>query len=516
MAYLGRGVSPRKLFWWFFFITNIATVFAGLAFHPVFFYQYLILAPIYLLGFYDLVQKEHTLKRNYPVVGRFRYVMEDLRPKIYQYFIESDEDGTPIPRTTRNVIYQRAKLALSTKPFGTQKNVYEAGHEWINHSMYPKEFNEVQKDLRVKVGGKYCKRPYSLSIFNISAMSFGALSSRAVLALNRGAHLNGFAHNTGEGGISDYHLKGNGDLIWQIGTGYFGARDEEGRFCPDEFKKKALLDQVKMIELKLSQGAKPGHGGILPAKKNTEEIARIRGVRPGTEVDSPPSHKEFRNAHEMVHFIQRLRDLSGSKPVGIKLCFGKRSEFVDMVKTFKELGNYPDFIVIDGAEGGTGAAPLEFSDSIGTPLIEGLTNAYNILKEYGLKDDIKLIAAGKLFTGFDIVKAIALGADACYGARSMMLAIGCIQALTCNSNKCPVGITTQNPDLVKGINVEQKAKRVANFHHATVEAVREIVAAAGYDCVTGLKRKDIYKRDSNHGVHSYEDIYPSFITNQEE
>ncbi|AYF44529.1 glutamate synthase domain protein [Halobacteriovorax sp. BALOs_7] len=510
MAYLGRGISPRKLFWWFFFVTNIATVFAGEFFNDFFYYQYLVLVPIYLLGFYDLFQSEHTLKSNYPVVGRFRYVMEDLRPKIYQYFIESDEDGTPIPRTIRNVIYQRAKLALSTKPFGTQKNVYQTGYEWINHSMYPKEFSEVQKDLRVEVGSKHCTKPYSLSIFNISAMSFGSLSSRAVEALNRGAKLNNFAHNTGEGGISDYHQSGGGDLIWQIGTGYFGARNEDGHFSEENYKNKATLEQVKMIELKLSQGAKPGHGGILPAKKNTAEIAKIRGVKVGTEVDSPPSHKEFSNAKEMVEFIERLRKLSGGKPVGIKMCFGKRSEFVDMVKTFKELDNYPDYIAIDGAEGGTGAAPLEFSDSIGTPLVEGLTNSYNILKEYGLKDEIKIIAAGKLFTGFDIVKAIALGADACYGARSMMLAIGCIQALTCNSNKCPVGITTQNPDLVKGINVEQKAKRVANFHHATLEAVREIVAAAGYDCVTGLKRKDIFKRDSNHGVHSYEDIYPTY------
>ncbi|POB14480.1 MULTISPECIES: FMN-binding glutamate synthase family protein [Pseudomonadati] len=512
MAYLGRGVSPRKLFWLFFLITNVATIFAGVFFNEFFYYQYLILVPIYLLGFYDLVQSEHTLKSNYPVVGRFRYVMEDLRPKIYQYFIESDEDGTPIPRTTRNVIYQRAKLALSTKPFGTQKDVYETGYEWINHSMYPKEFYEVQKDLRVVVGSKHCDQKYNLSIFNISAMSFGSLSSRAVEALNLGAKLNNFAHNTGEGGISDYHLKGGGDLIWQIGTGYFGARTPEGGFCDKSFKEKATLDQVKMIELKLSQGAKPGHGGILPARKNTAEIARIRGVKQGTEVDSPPSHKEFRDATEMVAFIQRLRELSGGKPVGIKLCFGRRDEFVEMVEAFKELGNYPDYIAVDGAEGGTGAAPLEFSDSIGTPLIEGLTAVVNILTEYGLKDEIKVIAAGKIFTAFDIVKAIALGADACYGARSMMLAIGCIQALTCNSNKCPVGITTQNPDLVKGLNVDQKGKRVANFHHATVEAVREIVAAAGYENVKDLKRKDIFKRDSNHGVNSYEDIYPSYKT----
>lgn len=510
MAYIGRGTSPRKLFWWFVLITNIATVFAGEVFAKFFYYQYLVLVPIYLLGFYDLLQSEHTLKSNFPVVGRFRYIMEDLRPKIYQYFIESDTDGTPIPRTSRNVIYQRAKLALSTKPFGTQKDVYSTGYEWINHSMYPKEFHEVDKDLRVMIGSKHCEKKYNASIFNISAMSFGALSGRAIEALNTGAKLDEFAHNTGEGGISDHHRAGGGDLIWQIGTGYFGARNDDGSFNDEMFKENACTDQVKMIEIKLSQGAKPGHGGILPAGKNTPEIARIRGVKVGTEVASPPSHKEFRNAHEMVDFIIRVRKLCGAKPVGIKLCFGRKEEFIDMIKVFKERDNYPDYIAIDGGEGGTGAAPLEFSDSIGTPLVEGLTTAKNVLEEYGLKSEIKIIASGKLFTGFDIVKAIALGADACYGARSMMLALGCIQALTCNSNHCPAGIATQDNDLVKGLNVAQKARRVANFHHATVEAVREIVAAAGYDSVKGLKRKDIYKRDSNHGIHSYEDIYPSY------
>ncbi len=512
MAYLGRDASPRKIFWIFFIITNIATIFAGELFAKFFYYQYLILVPIYLLGFFDLMQTEHTLKSNFPVVGRFRYIMEDLRPKIYQYFIESDTDGTPIPRTSRNVIYQRAKLALSTKPFGTQKDVYATGYEWINHSMYPKEFDEVSKDLRVLIGSKHCTKKYDASIFNISAMSFGALSGRAIHALNKGAKLDNFAHNTGEGGISDHHRAGGGDLIWQIGTGYFGARNHDGTFNPETFKQKACDDQVKMIEVKLSQGAKPGHGGILPAGKNTEEIARIRDIKAGTEVASPPSHKEFKNADEMVDFIIKLRELSGGKPIGIKLCYGRRDEFIEMVQVFKDRDNYPDFIAIDGGEGGTGAAPLEFSDSIGTPLVEGLTSAKNILEEYGLKDEIKLIASGKIFTGFDIVKALALGADACYGARSMMLALGCIQALICNTNHCPAGIATQSNDLIKGLNVEQKSRRVANFHHATLEAVREIVAAAGYDNVNGLKRKDIYKRDSNHGIHSYEDIYPSYKT----
>ena len=499
----------RKGFWIFLILTILFQ--AGLIYLNKLFAVFLIVfLPIWLVGLYDVFQKKHTLKRNYPLLGRLRYVMEDLRPKVYQYFVESDTDGTPISRINRAVVYQRAKKVLRTKPFGTQLDVYSDGHEWINHSMYPFDEHKMEEDsFRIKVGSKHCKKPYSLSIFNISAMSYGALSPQAVESLNLGAKLGNFAHNTGEGSISTFHTKHGGDLIWQIGTGYFGARDKEGRFCEREFVKRATLDQVKMIEIKLSQGAKPGHGGILPAKKNTPEIAKARGIEPYTHVASPPAHTAFTNNEEMLHFIMKLRDLSGGKPVGIKLCFGKSQEFRDLCQDMYRLDCYPDFMVIDGAEGGTGAAPIEFSDSIGTPLLEGLAKAKNILDEYHLKGQIKLIVAGKMITGFHLVRAIALGADACYSARAMMLALGCIQALICNTNKCPTGIATQDESLAGGVNVTNKGQRVANYHSETILAVKEIIAASGYSHPDLLKREDIYRRITPTQVASYEEIFPS-------
>lgn len=474
-----------------------------------FVWTFSITLPLFFLGIYEMLQTKRTLMRNYPLFGRGRYIMEELRPKIYQYFIESDTGGTPIPRIVRNVVYQRAKEQMSSTPFGTQLDVYQPGYEWINHSMNPLNLKAVNPNsLRVEVGGQNCSKPYSLSLFNVSAMSFGALSRTAVESLNWGAKVGNFAHNTGEGGISPYHLKHGGDLIWQIGTGYFGCRDQSGKFCPTSFAERANLPQVKMIEVKLSQGAKPGHGGILPKQKNTPEIAKTRLVEPFTEVLSPSGHSAFNDSKGLLEFVQKLRELSGGKPVGFKLCMGEPSEFEDICVKMIETGIKPDFITIDGGEGGTGAAPLEFSNSIGMSLIDGLITATNLLIEYDLKNDIKIIAAGKILTGFDIIRIISLGADACYCARGMMLALGCIQALTCNSNKCPTGVATQDPALYEGLVVDDKYIRVANYHHHTLEAVSEILAAKGFNSAAKLKREHIWRRISSTEIKHYGQIFP--------
>lgn len=469
---------------------------------------FIVTLPIFITGIYEILQKEHTLMRNYPILGRMRYVMEVLRPKIYQYFVESDTDGTPINRITRSVVYQRAKKTLSTTPFGTQLDVYAPGYEWVNHSMNPLNPNEIRTDeLRVLIGKDRCEKPYSLSIFNVSAMSFGALSANAIASLNWGARVGGFAHNTGEGSISEYHLKHGGDLIWQIGTGYFGCRASDGTFDAEQFEQRAQLESVKMIEIKLSQGAKPGHGGILPGKKNTPEIAKARGVTPWHEVDSPPRHSAFSSPQEMLQFIVMLRTLSGGKPVGIKLCFGIPEEFEELCIAMKKSNIVPDFITIDGGEGGTGAAPLEFSNSIGTALRDGLVRAVDYLKEYGLRDKIAVLASGKIMTGFDIIRAVALGADACYSARGMMLALGCIQALECNKNTCPAGIATQDKSKMKGLVVEKKYLRVANFHHETVQAAAEILGAMGLAHTREIKPNHIWRRISVSESKTYAELY---------
>jgi glutamate synthase domain-containing protein 2 len=468
----------RKLFIVSFFII-FGMLTAWCIIWPPAVWSFLIMGPIYLIGFYDMVQPRHSIVRNYPVFGHLRYLMEELRPKIYQYFIESDTNGTPFNRQNRSVVYQRAKMVDDTRPFGTELDVYDNGYEWLNHSIAAIDHHKLNMAPRVKVGGPACKQPYLASVFNISAMSFGSLSMNAILALNGGAKLDNFAHNTGEGGLSDYHLQPGGDIIWQIGTGYFSCRHKDGTINYDAFAERAVLPQVKMIEIKLSQGAKPGHGGILPAAKVTPEIARIRLVEMGEDVISPPYHTAFTNPLELMTFIQKLRDLSGGKPIGFKLCVGHKSEFLAICKAMVKTGIAPDFITVDGGEGGTGAAPLEFSNSVGMPLREALAFVYDALTGFDLKRNIKLIASGKVATGFDLVKNFALGADMCNSARGMMFALGCIQALECNTNTCPTGVATQNKSLMKGLVVDDKKVRVANFHKLTVSSAIQMIGAAG-------------------------------------
>ena len=461
------------------------------------------------MGYYDMFQKKHSIMRIYPLFGRLRYFMEDIRPKVYQYFVESDIDGRPVNRIDRSTIYQRAKQQNDTMPFGTQLDVYAEGYEWMSHSIVPRDFHKMDHDPRVVIGNKDCLQPYSCSILNVSAMSFGSLSSNAIEALNGGARIGNFAHNTGEGGLSPFHLKHGGDIIWQIGTGYFGCRDEEGHFHPGLFAEKAQLPNVKMIELKISQGAKPGHGGILPAAKNTEEIARIRHVKPHTTVASPPFHSAFGTPREMILFLHKMRTLSGGKPVGFKLCIGIKSEFVAICKAMMELDIYPDFITVDGAEGGTGAAPQEFSNYVGAPLLDGLAFVQNILQGLDIRKHIRIIASGKIFTGFHIARAVSLGADACNTARAMMMALGCIQALQCNTNKCPTGVATQDPALTVGLVVDDKKVRVANYHRATVKSFVELLGASGLDDMHALTRSHIYRRSSLNEMVSFEEIFPS-------
>ncbi len=470
---------------------------------------FVVIGPLILMGIIDIIQKKHAIKRNFPVIGRMRYLLEAIRPEIMQYFVETDTQGRPINRIFRTLIYQRSKKVNDTTPFGTQADVYRAGYEWMDHSMYVQNTYDKHDSPSILIGGKDCKKPYNASLLNISAMSFGSLSKNAILALNKGAKIGGFAHNSGEGGLSPYHLKHGGDLIWQIGTAYFGCRTNEGNFCPDTFQKGARKEQVKMIEIKLSQGAKPGHGGVLPAIKNTEEIAEIRHVKPHIDILSPPSHSAFSNPFEMMEFIKQLRELSGGKPIGFKLCVGKKEEFIDICKAMIEKGITPDFITVDGGEGGTGAAPVEFSNSIGMPLREGLVFVHDTLVGFDLKDEIKIIASGKIFSGFHMVRAKALGADLCNSARAMMLSVGCIQARECNINTCPTGVATQNKSLMKGLVVEEKSQRVANYHDETIHSFLEMIAAAGLKHHDEIERKHVNRRIGMHTIAKYNEIYPA-------
>ncbi len=498
----------RNEFIVFAIVSVVGTALLGYYINPLWFWAFLIIGPIVIMGLYDMVQDKHAIMRNFPILGRGRYVMEELRPKLYQYFIESDTNGRPINRVHRSVVYQRAKDTRDTTPFGTQLEVYDEGYEWMNHSIAALDAHELSEHPRTRVGAPACKHPYDASLFNVSAMSFGSLSSAAIEALNGGAKLGDFAHNTGEGGVSPYHESFQGDLIWQIGTGYFGCRAADGNFDPDKFAERSQTPNIKMIELKLSQGAKPGHGGILPAKKNTAEIAKIRGVQQGTAVLSPPFHKAFNTPLGLLELIQQMRELSGGKPIGFKLCIGQPSEFIGICKAMVQTGIYPDFISVDGGEGGTGAAPPEFSDSVGMPFKEGLAFAYDTLVGFDLKQHIKLFASGKVFTGFHIVRALALGADATYSARAMMLALGCIQALECNKNSCPTGVATQDPELVAGLVVSDKKQRVFNYHRKTIESLMELLAAAGLHTPEEVKRHHIFRRTSLNEVRRYSEIFP--------
>ncbi len=473
--------------------------------NPIFLWSWIVIGPLIALGFYDMHQEKRAILRNFPVIGHARYLLELIRPEIYQYFVESDTEGVPFDRDQRSLVYQRAKRERDTIPFGTKEDLYETGYEWVNHSIAPMQHDP--KDLRVTVGGPDCTKPYSASLLNISAMSYGSLSKNAILALSTGAKLDNFAHNTGEGGISPYHLAGGGDLIWQIGTGYFGCRDDRGRFSPEVYRESATLPNVKMIELKLSQGAKPGHGGILPAAKLTPEIAAIRKVPMGQDVLSPPGHSAFSTPIELLEFIAKLRQLSNGKPVGFKLCVGKRREFLAVCMAMVQTGITPDFITVDGGEGGTGAAPLEFSNHVGTPLIEGLIFVHNALVGYALRPKIRVLASGKVTSGFSMLKRLALGADACNSARGMMLALGCIQALKCNSNHCPVGVATQDPHLMIGLVPGAKSVRVANFHHETMASLGEMLGAIGLASPVDLRPWHIVHRVSPTEVKHYGELY---------
>jgi glutamate synthase domain-containing protein 2 len=457
------------------------------------------------LYLYNITQAKHSLLRNYPIVGYLRWFFESFRPEFRQYFFESDLDGKPFNRRQRSIVYQRAKDVRQTVPFGMQVNSLDEGYEWLAHTMFPVHINS--SDLRVNIGGKECTLPYSASILNISAMSYGSLSKTAIQSLNEGAKLGGFAHNTGEGGVSPYHLQGGGDLIWQVGTGYFGCRNNDGTFNDNLFAEQASHPHIKMVEIKLSQGAKPGHGGILPAAKNTPEIAAIRKVEPYTSVLSPPGHSAFGNFTELTTFIKKLRTLSQGKPIGIKLCVGSKKEFTAMVEEMKAQQLFPDFITIDGAEGGTGAAPLEFSDSVGMPLYDALSFAHHILIKAGIRNEVKILAAGKIITGVDIIKALSLGANACYSARGMMFSLGCIQALKCDSGKCPVGIATQEKQLYQGVDITDKRVRVKNFHNNTLKSTVEVMEACGFASVSDITADKVFRRLSDGQVATFKEIY---------
>ncbi|MHC4809634.1 MAG: FMN-binding glutamate synthase family protein [Planctomycetota bacterium] len=492
MAYPVIGVSVAVLA-----IIAIATVF-----WPPAAWALLLVVPVVLMGVGDLLQTRHAVLRNFPLLGKARYLLEMIRPEINQYFIESEQDGRPLNREQRSIVYQRSKRALQTLPFGTQLDVGAVGYEWINHSILARHAAEPP---RITIGEGRCQRPYAASLLNISAMSYGSLSGAAVRALNGGAALGGFAHNTGEGGISDHHRQG-GDVIWQIGTGYFGCRTPDGRFDPDRFEDQASAESIRMIEVKLSQGAKPGHGGILPAAKITPEIAAIRGVEMGRDVLSPPGHTAFDSPRGLLEFLAGLRERSGGKPVGFKLCVGDPVEFIAICRAMLETGLRPDFITVDGGEGGTGAAPLEFSNRVGTPLADGLTFVHNALTGFGLRGDVRVIASGKIITGFDLVRAFALGADLGNAARGFMLSLGCIQARRCNSNHCPVGVATTNPRLERGLVVSDKRVRVANYHAETITACMELLGAAGRTHPAEVTPAMIHRRISAESVRTLADL----------
>jgi len=507
---------------WFYAFALLVVVAEGCFafFWPAGLWSLVVLGPLVALGLYDVLQREHAILRNFPILGHGRYLMETIRPEIQQYFIETNISPHPIPRETRAVIYARAKGQLETKPFGTEHDTYRMGYEWAAHSLDGTKIhdNRTQEEKddgvlrdgeqpRVRVGGADCRQPYESSLLNISAMSFGSLSPTAVRALNRGAQLGQFAHNTGEGGVSPYHLEAGGDLIWQVGTGYFGCRAADGGFDAEKFRDTVSHASVRMIELKLSQGAKPGHGGVLPGRKVSAEIASIRGVPEGKTVVSPPLHSAFQTPTEMMHFLAKLRELSDGRPVGFKICIGKRHEFLAICKAILETGIAPDFISVDGGEGGTGAAPIEFSNSVGMPARDAWLFARNALVGSGLRDRITLFASGKIMAGFDMIRALALGIDACNSARGMMFALGCIQALRCDTDLCPTGVATQKPGLYRGLDPADKSQRVRRYHARTVESLLELLEAMGAPGPHDVRPDMIFRRVHDLQVRTYADLY---------
>ena len=498
-------IVPQRYHAWALCALLTGCCLALLAFSALWLWPALVFGALTLIGLVDFLQPRQAIRRNYPVLAHFRFFFEYIRPEIRQYFIEADSEELPFSRAQRSIIYQRSKQALDKRPFGTQLNLYEPHYEWINHSIAPVHIES--HDFRITVGGPACTRPYAASVFNISAMSFGALSANAILALNEGAKRGNFFHDTGEGSISRYHRQNGGDLVWEIGSGYFGCRDAEGKFDPDRFAENAALDQVRMIEIKLSQGAKPGHGGVLPGAKVSPEIAAARGVPVGTDCISPARHSAFATPIELLEFIARLRELSGGKPVGFKLAIGHPWEWFAIVKAMLKTGIAPDFIVVDGSEGGTGAAPLEFLDHVGMPLREGLLFVHNALVGTGLRERIRIGASGKIVTAFDIARATALGADWCNAARGFMFAIGCIQSQSCHTDRCPVGVATQDPSRQRALVVPDKAMRVAQFHGSTLHALAEVVAAAGLEHPSQLRPHHFSQRIAANKVKSFDRLY---------
>jgi len=459
-----------------------------------------------IVGIHDLLQKRHAILRNYPITAHMRFIFEAIRPEMRQYFFESDSDGRPFSRDRRAVVYQRSKMQLDVRPFGTHLEVYGDGYEWMNHSIAPRPL--TKEPFRISIGGPDCTKPYSASVFNVSAMSFGSLSANAIRALNAGARKGGFAHDTGEGGYSPYHRECGGDIIWEIGSGYFGCRNPDGTFSAEKFAAAAVNEQIKMVELKLSQGAKPGHGGVLPAPKVSREISLTRGVPMGEDCISPAQHSAFSTPIEMMKFIAEMRRLSGGKPAGFKICIGHEWEFLAICKAMLETKIYPDFIVVDGKEGGTGAAPPEFLDHVGKPMRQGLYFVHNALVGCGIRHHIKIGAAGKIITSFDIARTMALGADWCNSARGFMFAVGCIQSQSCHTDRCPTGVATQDPRRQRALYVPDKAERVYNFHRATLHELAEITAAAGFDHPGEFKPIHISRRISPSEVATFADMYP--------
>jgi glutamate synthase domain-containing protein 2 len=490
-----------------FTLTSLAIIGLLMYVNLKFTFLLLIFVPLILMGFYDMFQSKKSIRRNFPLLGRMRYLLEALGPGARQYFIENDTEGKPFSRLQRSLVYQRSKKEIDTMPFGTQLDVYDVGYQWINHSVKAIPFSAVNSAPRVKIGSSQCEKPYYASLFNISAMSFGSLSKNAIIALNAGAKQGGFYHNTGEGGLSPYHLQG-GDVVWNIGTGYFSCRDEEGKFSYPKFAERATLDNVKMIEIKFSQGAKPGHGGILPKEKVTDEIAAIRLVSKGRDIISPPTHSAFTTPLELMNFVTLLRKGSGGKPIGMKICIGNKSEFIAICKAMVQSKITLDFITVDGGEGGTGAAPQEYSDHVGMPLRDALAFVYDCLVGFDLKKDIKIICSGKIVTGFDIIKTLSTGADLCNSARGMMFALGCIQALECHANTCPTGVATQDPRLTKGLVPEEKSIRVARFQHETVKSAMELMASAGIDHPDKVDRSVVSMRVDRTKIQTFEETYP--------